>query len=91
MFNYLMYKSWFEGHDANQKLDNLTEIKETMHEGGWYRANLVPDKLTLLVFNSLHLNAKQEKGTRNEFWITRELEWLEEQLSNANPTEKFLL
>ena len=91
MFNYLMYKNWFEGHDANKKLDNLMDIKETMHEGGWYRANLVPDKLTLLVFNSLHLNAKQEKGTRNEFWITRELEWLEEQLSNANPTEKFLL
>ena len=41
------------GLDGNKKLDNLAEIEETMIEGGWYRANLIPDKLTLLVFNSL--------------------------------------
>ena len=58
-FFYLnLYQRWFMWHDGNQKLDNLEEIKETMLDGGWYRANLIPEKLTLLVFNSLEYNVQ---------------------------------
>jgi len=47
-----------------------------MLEGGWYRANLVPDRLTLLVFNSLQFNDKSQKN--GKIWLDTELEWLEE-------------
>ena len=43
-FFYLqLYQRWFMWHDGNKKMDNLKEIQETMLDGGWYRANLIPE------------------------------------------------
>jgi hypothetical protein len=55
-----MIDTWFTKHTGNKNLNNLADIKATMHQGGWYRANLVPSKLTLLSFNSLQMNANNQ-------------------------------
>ena len=68
-------------HTGNQKLNNLSDISQTLNEGGWYRANLIPDKLTFLAFNSLQLNDLNTHKSVVEKLL--ELEWLREQLSNA--------
>jgi hypothetical protein len=52
-FYEFIYTRWFEAHTANNKLDNLDEIRSTLSNGGWYRVNLIPDELTLLSFDSL--------------------------------------
>ena len=57
---------WFYEHTGNQQLDNLDEIQETLDEGGWYRANLIPGKLTLLSFDSLSLNKNNEQQDDDE-------------------------
>jgi predicted phosphodiesterase len=67
-----VYKLWFTDHPANSRLTNLVDIKTTMQEGGWYRASLVPDKLTLLSFNSLQYGDRNKQGEDGA-----ELDWLE--------------
>ena len=56
-----MFSKWFTQHSANRALDNLSEINETFMKGGYYKASIVPDKLTLLSFNSLQLNERNLK------------------------------
>lgn len=56
-----MYEYWFADLTGNLDFfDSETgeDIMDTFYEGGWYRASLIPDKLTLLSFNSLQFNAK---------------------------------
>ena len=85
-----MYDTWFFQHSANSQLDNLTNIGFTMLEGGWYRADLIPGKLTLLSFNSLQMNSSSVVRDLTGEEDT-ELDWLEAQLVNAAPGEKFLV
>lgn len=67
-------------------------MAETLAEGGWYRADLIPEHLTLLSFNSLQFNASSETITEEmALEKVKELRWLESQLENAKPTEKFLI
>lgn len=61
-----MFSNWFTTHSANSDLDNLSEINETFMKGGYYKASIVPDKLTLLSFNSLQLNAQNLKEDSDE-------------------------
>lgn len=56
-----MYDFWFTQHKGNVGFfdqETLSNIKDTMKSGGWYRADLIADKLTLLAFNSLQFNLK---------------------------------
>ena len=84
-----MYETWFTNHTGNARLDNLEDIRNTFLQGGWYRANLIPNKLTLLSFNSLQMNSENEQNKILE--EIAELDWLEAQLTNADFGEKFIL
>ena len=82
-----MESTWFTGHTGNESLENLSDIESTLLQGGWYRANLIPGKLTLLNIDSLPFNRKNDQSTDEE--SEAQLNWLEEQLKNAGPDEKF--
>ena len=82
-------KIWFENHPGNVDLLDLASMETTMMQGGWYRADLVPDKLSLLTFNSLQFNYKQEPNVTSEKHA--ELDWLEHQLRTASQSHKFLI
>ena len=58
-------ENWFTKHSGNKNLD-LTDIASTSVEGGWYSASLIPDKLTLLSFNSLAFNSGSEQEKQDE-------------------------
>ena len=60
-----------------------------MLQGGWYRANLIPGKLTLLSFNSLQMNSLNLQVDTSE--ENAELDWLEAQLIKAVSGEKFIV
>mmetsp|Transcript_911 Transcript_911/g.1402 ORF Transcript_911/g.1402 Transcript_911/m.1402 type:complete len:108 (+) Transcript_911:513-836(+) len=83
-----MDEVWFTDHTGNQKLDNLDEISESIGEGGYYRVNLIPGKLTLLSIDSLPFNS--DNYQKSEDVCDAMLNWLEAQLSGAGPDEKFL-
>ena len=50
---------------------------------------MIPDKLTLLAFNSLQFNDLNTHKSIHE--KLNELEWLKEQLNNAGENEKFII
>jgi len=87
-YYHLLFEEWFSQHPGNQGL-NLAEIKSTTAQGGWYRAELIPGELTVLCFNSLQFNKKNQEVSVEE--KQDQLAWLEAQLSQAGPSEKFFL
>ena len=84
-----MYETWFTNHSGNLRLDNLEDIRQTMLQGGWYRSNLIPGKLTFLSFNSLQMNYENEQIETIE--ENAELNWLEAQLVQAVSGENFIV
>ena len=84
---------WFEDHEGNAVFDNLADIKDTINQGGWYRANLVPGELTFLSFNSLVTNEQyEESGSQKaDSAAQTEIDWFETQLKQAGPEEKFII
>ena len=51
-------KLWFKGHTANKNLPNLSDIKETMLEGCWYRVDVPGTELSVLSLDTLYYNKK---------------------------------
>jgi hypothetical protein len=47
-----IFKIWFEDHPTNSKVMNLTSIKPTFLDGGYYRVDINP-KLSVLALNTV--------------------------------------
>ena len=54
-----IYKLWFEDHPVNSKFMNLTDVKRTFMNGGYYRVDINPN-LTVMALNTVMYLFKNE-------------------------------
>ena len=56
--------AWFLNHSGTKEKfsnEDLKNIKSSIKSGGWYRADLVPGKLSLLAIDSLPFNTQNKQ------------------------------
>lgn len=72
-FSFL-YNAWFNLLPFNSGLKNLSEIKNTMMNGGYYRVD-IDSKLTILAINTLYFNTKND-ATNQGTEAQDQLDWI---------------
>ena len=81
---------WFQNIAFNAKNVNYELIKTTFKSGGYYRVNLPGSRISVLALNTICFSNKDinsNQGGQQEM----QLQWLEEQLSSAESTRKFII
>ena len=74
-----IFKMWFEDHPTNSKLMNLTAIKPTFLNGGYYRVDINP-KLSVLALNTVMYLYKNKGMPYEGTQLLDQLNWIEDQL-----------
>ena len=73
----------------NSQLPELENIKSTFLDGGYYKLRL-RENLTVLALNTLPFNVMNKPQLQGD-QITKQFDWIVEELEKADPSEKFIL
>jgi hypothetical protein len=83
-----LFDLWWNTMGANKKYENKEKVRETLMKGGYFRYDH-SKYVSFLAINSLYWsvkNAKYESKVSHE-----QLDWLEEQLRDAEHDKKFII